>query len=1152
MFSTALKRLRKFSVYLVGLKKIVTRKNLAKYLPVIVTMCFLLIMTGVTFSVMRHWERERFLSNFESHSNHLDYALQTNFSSHIEVLYSVESLYYSSSEVTRQEFQTFVGRYLSRHPGIQALEWIPRVPANERASFEEAANLDGYPEFQITERQTQGKMIPVAKRNEYFPVYYVEPYEGNEIALGFDLASNPTRLEGLNQARDTGEATATARITLVQETSQQYGILIYVPIYSNGTNPSTIEERQQNLQGFALGVFRIGDVVNTSMDTGLYKNLEVELYDETAPVGEQLLYASQPNAEHNEYLLSDSQREKENPNQVEQIASFDLAGRQWSLRITPTSDYLATSHTWYPWAALLVGLIFTSLIGYSLLVRMKNTLNMEKLAGELSVSNLELREEVDRRREVEKTLRKSEERYRNLFDNAHDLIQSVSSDGRFLYVNNAWRQVLGYSEEEIRNLNLLDIIHPDSKNHCMELFKKVMSGEAVSNVQAVFVTKDGTPISLDCNAHPSFEGGNLVATQGIFRDVTQRKQAEEARLKTEKNFRRSLDDSPMGIRIVNSDGGTAYANRAMLDIYGYASIEELQAVPVNKRYTPESYAEHQMRKEKRLRGEYVPSNYEISIIRKNGEIRQLEVFRTEVLWNSHTQFQVLYNDITERKQAEDQYRLLANHSADVIYKAIIEDQRFTYVSPSIKQMLGYTDEEALTLGIKKMLTPESDEKQNHEMLNNFKSGVQQSILQLDAIHKDGSIIPIEVHTRFINDENGQPIEMVGVARDITERKRMEEERLELERIAQVSGRLASVGKMAAGIAHEINNPLTPILGFAEMLMKRDLPEDVKADLQIIYDSAKQTAGVTRRLLTFARQSKPMRTLCNVNEVIETTIHLRAYHLKTSGIKVVTKLEPELPKTMADAGQLQQVMLNLIMNAEYEMIQDHGCGNLLIKTEKIGNIIRVSLTDDGLGISKENMEKLFTPFFTTKKVGEGTGLGLSVCYGIVAEHNGRIYAESKVGKGATFIVELPIVSQQREEEAKPFESDAGEAGKSVKVKILVVDDEPTVTQVLKRVLTEEGYEVKAADTAKEALRLIEGGKYALILLDIKLPDMSGIELYQHLEKTDKSSTQRIIFVTGDAMGTDTMDFFSRTGAAYITKPFEIEQLKKEVKNKLIQK
>ncbi len=263
----------------------------------------------------------------------------------------------------------------------------------------------------------------------------------------------------------------------------------------------------------------------------------------------------------------------------------------------------------------------------------------------------------------------------------------------------------------------------------------------------------------------------------------------------------------------------------------------------------------------------------------------------------------------------------------------------------------------------------------------------------------------------MRDDKASGVGWLAIIRDITERKRMEAERLERERKIQNAARLASLGEMAAGIAHEINNPLTPIIGFAETIMKQDLPENVRSDLRIIYDSARRTADVTRRLLTFARQNKPVRSLCSINDIVSSTIQLRAYKLRVDNIKVTTELDAALPPITADAGQLQQVFLNLLLNAEYEMSRSHKGGNLLIRTEKAGDIIRVSVKDDGLGISRENMEKLFTPFFTTKREGEGTGLGLSVCHGIVAEHGGRIYAQSEEGKGAAFIVELPIQSDQ---------------------------------------------------------------------------------------------------------------------------------------------
>jgi len=372
---------------------------------------------------------------------------------------------------------------------------------------------------------------------------------------------------------------------------------------------------------------------------------------------------------------------------------------------------------------------------------------------------------------------------------------------------------------------------------------------------------------------------------------------------------------------------------------------------------------------------------------------------------------------------------------------------------------------------------------------------------------------------------------------------MEAERKELEFKSQMASRLATVGEMAAGIAHEINNPLTAVIGYAQFVMQEDLPKDVKKDVELINEGAQRVAGIVKRLLAFARQTKPQRDFVNINDVINTTLDLRAYHLKTSNVEVTTKLDPDLPITVADGGQLQQVFLNLIINAEAEMRAAHGKGKLLIKTGKVEDNIRISFKDDGPGIARENLDKVFNPFFTTRQVGQGTGLGLSICYGIVTEHGGKIWAESKPGKGAIFIVELPIVAEP--EQLPMAEAPVPETPKVAKAKILVVDDEATVRDLLKRTLEEEGHEVECVDNAEDALELVQKKRYSLILLDVKMPGMSGPELYQRMNKITKSLARRVVFVTGDVIGTSTQEFLKRTKARYIAKPFEVEQMKKEI-------
>jgi len=261
-------------------------------------------------------------------------------------------------------------------------------------------------------------------------------------------------------------------------------------------------------------------------------------------------------------------------------------------------------------------------------------------------------------------------------------------------------------------------------------------------------------------------------------------------------------------------------------------------------------------------------------------------------------------------------------------------------------------------------------------------------------------IHLEVATSPIFNEKGEVVACVHVTRDITKRKKMEEQLI-------LTDRLASIGELASGIAHELNNPLTGVIGFAQLLLGKDVPDDVKEDLRVINREAQRAAEVVKNMLVFARKHAPVKQLVDINSIIEKVLELRTYEQRVSNIQVNTSLASDLPEVTADYFQLQQVFLNIIINAEHFMIEAHNRGTLTITTEKVRDIVRASFADDGPGISKENLGHLFDPFFTTKEVGKGTGLGLSICHGIITDHGGQIYIESKLGEGATFTVELPI-------------------------------------------------------------------------------------------------------------------------------------------------
>ena len=282
-----------------------------------------------------------------------------------------------------------------------------------------------------------------------------------------------------------------------------------------------------------------------------------------------------------------------------------------------------------------------------------------------------------------------------------------------------------------------------------------------------------------------------------------------------------------------------------------------------------------------------------------------------------------------------------------------------------------------------------------------------------------------------------------------------------------------------------------------MLMERELPQDMREQVEIIADGSRRVADIVKRLLTFARQNKPVRAMVNINDLIANTLNMRSYVLKTNNINVITEYDETLPLITIDPGQIQQVFLNLIVNAEYSMKKTGKPGELRIKTKKLNDKITISFRDNGLGISEENMKRLFQPFFTTKPVGEGTGLGLSLSRSIIIEHSGTISVESELNEGATFQIELPITESYPEDESIESAPLLKTKENIKKIYVLIVDDEVTVRHFIKSILDNSDYVVDTTGDPYEALQKITINDYDVVILDIRMPGMSGQELFEKI-------------------------------------------------------
>jgi PAS domain S-box-containing protein len=609
--------------------------------------------------------------------------------------------------------------------------------------------------------------------------------------------------------------------------------------------------------------------------------------------------------------------------------------------------------------------------------------------------------DVTERRKTEERLKESEQKYRLLFETSLDYIVQMDREGRYLAANPATAKSLGVPLDELVGKTIFEVQPQEVAQRRLEMVRK-----ALDEWQPQIFEDERAGRYFNHIYIPTKISDQKEAVQMIARDITERRKMEEALRQSEENYKTLFNSAVIGMYVLDVETmKVVMGNRAAAEMAGFSSVGEGIGINPLDFVIPEDREQVLEIAGKEFEQD-LRQTHEVRVGAKDGGIGWISISSARIMHEGRLAALVSITDITERKKMEEALRQSEERYRDILEK--MEDSYFevdlagnlTFINSAACRHLGYSKEELIRMSYKDFTDGDYIQSVFRIFNEVYRTGVPNKGFPWKVIREDGSPGFIDASVTPLRNDKGKLIGFSGVGRDVTERRKMEEQLI-------LTDRLASIGQLAAGIAHELNNPLTGVIGFSDLLLERDLPADVKSDLVTINQEAMRAINIVKGLLAFAREQRIEKSPTDINSIIQGVLQLRSYEQRVSNIEVDARFASALPPVMGNGAQLQQVFINIIINAEQAMIEAHGKGKLTIATERVGDIVRASITDDGPGISPDNMKKLFIPFFTTREVGKGTGLGLSICHGIVTEHGGKIYAESELGKGATFVIELPI-------------------------------------------------------------------------------------------------------------------------------------------------
>jgi two-component system NtrC family sensor kinase len=716
---------------------------------------------------------------------------------------------------------------------------------------------------------------------------------------------------------------------------------------------------------------------------------------------------------------------------------------------------------------------------------------------------------------------RSQQGYRDLIDSFDDVLLALSLDGQIRAVNRSFSDLVNTPFQQIIGRPLGEFVQ-ESTGDGPELLRRAMprfmERRQWAGVIQVRLKNQPAPFYFDCVAHAMMRADKVHGITLLARDVS-------ALRKNETRFTELFESLQEGIYITTADGAILDANPALVRMLGYDSKEDLlkrQVAEILVDRTERKALKEQVERQAMIQGR------EMTLIRKDGTSIVCLNTAAAVRDNSGRilRYQGAVMDITERREIERRLhqqqefaRRLIDSFPDLIL-VLDTAAHYTFVSPRCTDVLGYEPEETRNSEFGGRTHPE-DLPAATALYQDVVAGKQNfASLEIRVRHKLGDWRRIRFNFSPLSDEKGNIEGVVLSGRDVTDLKRLEEQLIQAEK-------LAAMGQMLAGVAHELNNPLTAILGVTELLREREgADEPTKRQLELTHRQARRAARIVQNLLEFSRPASPQKKTLDVNSLIERTLQLHEHSLRRSSIEVDFHAQSGLPGIIGDANQLIQVFLNLVTNAEQAIREVRDSGRIQVRLDRIADRLTVTVQDDGVGIRPEALPRIFDPFYTTKRPGGGTGLGLSICMSIIREHGGNIEAEALPAGGSAFTIYLPIASAEQshalsvpaEVRVASREPALSTAGFLKDRAVLVLDDEESLRLLLEEGLSAQGLGVDCAATIDEALGHAARSAYDVLLCDLHLSSggfvLDGRDAANRILEAAGPHKPVVIYMTGD--------------------------------------